>query len=85
MTSHEAVELLKQGGRVSREIWHGAVFLAIEPARTFTIGEQHPASGLLPSVTYRPRLMRFDHLGFAEPYGLTAEDIATDDWSAVTN
>lgn len=80
----EAVEVLKQGGRVSRELWHGGTFLMIEPLREEVIAADspHPAAGC--TLTRAPQLVLVDPLGGAHAYQLNASDL-TADWCAVTN
>jgi hypothetical protein len=42
MTFSEALDVLIHGGRVSREAWHGARMLYLEPTRIFEPAEGHP-------------------------------------------
>lgn len=77
MTFAEALDVLKQGGRVSREVWHGAQFLMVEPPRKVDPGTD--------ITGYEAYLVLRDHLGWARPFWLDWRDVSADDWSAVTN
>jgi len=83
MTFGEALDVIKQGGRVSREAWHGARFVFSEPARTFEPAEGHPLHGFASPATYRGCLMICDTM-VLDPWHPQVDDYA-DDWCEVRN
>jgi hypothetical protein len=85
MTFAEALDVLKQGGRVSREAWAGAMFLCVQPQVKVDLPEDHPAHPLVPTLLFYPQLLRVDLMGVAKLYDLPWSDVMSDDWTAVTN
>jgi hypothetical protein len=83
MTFSEALDVLTHGGRISREAWHGARFVFLEPERTFEPAEGHPLHGFSSRATYRGYLMIFD-INVLRPWHPQLDDYA-DDWCEVRN
>lgn len=83
MTFSEALDVLKQGGRVSREVWHGSTFLCVHPETKVKLAEDHPAHALTPVVVLGSTLLRVDMMGRADLYRLQWVDVTADDWTIV--
>lgn len=83
MNFGSAVEVLKQGGKVSREGWNGkGMFLFLVPGSTFTVNRP-PLLGIYPEGTeikYHAHIDMKSAQGYVVPWLASQADILSEDW-----
>lgn len=85
----EAVQVLHDGGRVTRDGWNGqGMFLVLVPGSTFTVDAERPYGRAVPElagreVQYRDHIDIFTTSGRFGPWTATNGDLLADDWRAL--
>lgn len=86
MTFGEALEVLKNGGKVARAGWNGkGMFLFLVPGSTFKVNRL-PLLGIYPEgteINYRPHIDMKTVNGEIVPWVASQSDILEDDWHIV--
>jgi len=84
MNFGEALGLLKNGKRVSREGWNGkGMFLFLVPGSTFTVNRP-PLLGIYPEgtvINYQPHIDMRTAQGTIVPWLASQSDVLAEDWT----
>ncbi len=87
MDFSDALRMIKNGKRVTRQGWTGAnMFVFLVPGSTFTVNRP-PLLGIYPEgtqVDYRPHIDVRDAKGMVGPWTPSGVDLMADDWQEVT-
>lgn len=82
----DAIRVLKNGGRVTRDGWNGrGMFLYLVPGSTFVVNRA-PLSDIMPPgavVTYRSHIDMITADGSAVPWVASQTDVLADDWRTI--
>lgn len=86
MNFGQALDQLRDGGRVTREGWNGkGMFLFLVPGSTFTVEASRPMGKASPElvgsqVNYRPHIDMKTVDGEMVPWVASQTDLLADDW-----
>lgn len=82
----DAIRVLKNGGRVTRDGWNGkGMFLYLVPGSIFAVNRP-PLLGIYPEgrvVTYRAHIDMVTADGSAVPWVASQTDVLADDWRSL--
>lgn len=86
MTFSEALEAVKDGGRVARAGWNGKdVFIFLVPGSVFKVNRK-PLLGIYAEgteITYHAHIDMKTAQGYVVPWLASQADLLADDWMAV--